>query len=245
MLPDSPIAAGGVAHPGDADGARCKAGAIVESSSMYLTDKTTGHIIFFMLKLTRKEINREKLLNQGVRLLRSRGYHGTGLQEILDVARVPKGSFYNYFHSKEDFGAEIIQHYTDPFIGQLNLHLEQSGSDALGAIRRYFGELILELEKDEFRGGCLLGNLMGEIGDTSDICRKSLQEAVNRYRNLLRAGLEMAQQQGTVRMDKSSGEMADLLLNAWQGALLRTKIEKSAAPVKQCCDDLLGDFFKP
>ena len=198
-----------------------------------------------MLKPHRKEINREKLLDHGVRLLRSGGYHGTGLQEILNVANVPKGSFYNYFHSKEDFGAEIIQHYTNPFIEQLNLHLEHSGADALGAIKRYFGELISELEKDEFRGGCLLGNLMGEIGDTSDTCRKSLQEAVDRYRNLLRAGLEMAQQQGTARMDKSSGEMADLLLNAWQGALLRAKIEKSAAPVRQCCDDLLGDFFKP
>ncbi len=209
----------------------------------HLTFQDDRSYYICMPKLNRKEINREKLLNRGVALLWSRGYHGTGLQEILDEANVPKGSFYNYFHSKEDFGAEIIQHYTDPFIAQLNLHLEQSGSDALNAIKRYFDELILELEKNGFLGGCLLGNLMGEIGDTSDICRKSLQEAVDRYRGLLRTGLEMAQQQGTVRLDKSSEEMADLLLNAWQGALLRMKIEKSVIPIKQCRDNLLGDFF--
>lgn len=173
------------------------------------------------------------------------GYHGTGLQEILDAVNVPKGSFYNYFGSKEDFGAEVIQHYIDPFITQLDAYLQQSDADALGAIQRYFDELIAELEKNGYKGGCLLGNLMGEIGDTSDVCQKSLQTAVTRYRNLLQSGLAKAQLQGTVRSDKSAEEMADLLLNTWQGALLRMKIEKSAAPVKQCCQDLLGDFFRP
>lgn len=172
------------------------------------------------------------------------GYHGTGLQEILDAVNVPKGSFYNYFGSKEDFGADVIQHYIEPFIAQLTAYLDDSGADALGAIRRYFDELIVELEKNEFKGGCLLGNLMGEIGDTSEVCQESLQFAVKRYRDVLQLGLIKAQQQGTVRLDKSAEEMADLLVNTWQGALLRMKIEKSSAPIKQCCQDLLGDYFR-
>lgn len=198
-----------------------------------------------MIKSTKKELNRENLLNQGVILLREQGYHGTGLQEILDVVNIPKGSFYNYFGSKEDFGAEVIQHYTNPFIALLTDHLERSDADALGAIRRYFEELIVELERDEFKGGCLLGNLMGEIGDTSEVCRKSLQSAVRRYQDVLQSGLAKAQQQGTVRSDKSPEVMADLLVNTWQGALLRMKIERSSVPIRQCCQDLLNDFFKP
>ncbi|MEO8992092.1 MAG: TetR family transcriptional regulator C-terminal domain-containing protein [Nitrosospira sp.] len=198
-----------------------------------------------MLKPTRKESNRENLLNQGVVMLWSQGYHGTGLKEILDAVKVPKGSFYNYFGSKEDFGAEVIQHYANPFILQLASHLETSEDDALGAIKRYFEELIVELERNEFKGGCLMGNLIGEIGDTSEICRKSLQSALTRYRNLLQSGFAKAQRQGTVRLDKSPKEMADLLTNAWQGALLRMKIEKSSEPIRQCCQNLLGDFFRP
>lgn len=177
-------------------------------------------------------------------MLMGQGYHGTGLQEILDAVNIPKGSFYNYFGSKENFGAEVIQHYIDPFITQLAAHLQQSETDALSAIQLYFTELIAELEKNQFKGGCLLGNLMGEIGDTSEVCQKSLQSAVNRYRKLLQSGLAKAQQQGTVRLDKSAEDMADLLLNSWQGALLRMKIEKSSAPVKQCCNQLLGEFFR-
>ena len=197
-----------------------------------------------MHKSTQKELNRENLLNQGVALFITQGYHGTGLQEILDAVNVPKGSFYNYFASKDDFCAEVIQHYIHPFITQLSVHLNTSDTDALGAIRRYFDELIEELEKNAFNGGCLLGNLMGEIGNNSHACHESLQSAVRTYRNLLQSGLARAQQQGTVRKDKTAEEMADLLVNTWQGALLRMKIEKSAAPIKQCCHTLLEDYFK-
>lgn len=172
-----------------------------------------------------------------------RGYHGTGLKEILDSVHIPKGSFYNYFSSKEEFGAQVIGHYIEPFIQQLESHLEQQGN-ALSAMRRYFEDLIAELERQDFKGGCLLGNLMGEIGDTSELCRTALQEAVHRYRNLLQRGVEKAQAEGLVRSDKSSALMADLLVDGWQGALLRMKVERSTAPLKAFCDEILDDYLR-
>ena len=197
-----------------------------------------------MPRTSKKLTNRENLLKQGVALLMQQGYHGTGLKEILDAVQIPKGSFYNYFGSKENFAAEAIQHYINPFIDQLSGHLQNPDHDALSAMRCYFNELITELEKADYKGGCLLGNLMGEMGDTSELCKTSLQTAVHRYRDLLQTGLITAQREGTVRTDKSAEEMADLLVNMWQGALLRMKIEQSSTPLKQCCENLLDDFFK-
>lgn len=193
--------------------------------------------------IPKKQINKESLLSQGVQLLMQQGYHGTGLKEILDAVQIPKGSFYNYFPSKESFAADVIQHYITPFIEQLNCHLQNPDIDALTALKTYFNELVAELEKAQFKGGCLLGNLMGEIGDTSALCQQSLQLAVHRYRDLLAIGLKKAQMEGTVRADKSANGMADLLVNTWQGALLRMKIEQSTEPLKQCCHDLLDDYF--
>ncbi|ESS73944.1 HTH-type transcriptional repressor DhaR [Methyloglobulus morosus KoM1] len=194
--------------------------------------------------MPKKQINKENLLAQGVQLLMQQGYHGTGLKEILDAVQIPKGSFYNYFASKESYAAEVIQYYIEPFIIQLDSHLQHPECDGLTALKNYFNELIVELEKANFKGGCLLGNLMGEIGDTSEICQKSLQLAIQRYQGLLAAGLKKAQKEGTIRTDKSADEMADLLVNMWQGALLRMKIEQTAEPLKQCCHDLLDDYFK-
>ena len=50
-----------------------------------------------MEKKLKSKNTREELIRQGVRLLREHGYHGTGIQKIVNAVNVPKGSFYNFF----------------------------------------------------------------------------------------------------------------------------------------------------
>lgn len=190
-----------------------------------------------------KEI-RERLLDEGVALLMEQGYHGTGLQEIVQKVGVPKGSFYNYFPSKEEFSAEVVRHYIDPFIRRLDAHLQRKDVSAEAALRSYFDELIAETEQQNYKGGCLLGNLIGEIGDTSDLCQTSLREAVHRYREKLREGIARGQKEGAFRKDMDARDMADFLVNVWQGALLRMKIERSVRPLAQVGDMLLKGHFR-
>ncbi len=177
-------------------------------------------------------------------MLMDQGYHGTGLKEILDLVKIPKGSFYNYFGSKEKFAAEAISHYIEPFIERLSRHLQDPDLDGLTALKNYYAELIVEVEKSGYKGGCLLGNLMGEIGDTSDLCRQSLMTTIELYCLLQQSALLRAQQQGSVRLDRSAESMADLLFSCWQGALLQMKVQQSVQPLQICCDTLLDDFFK-
>jgi TetR/AcrR family transcriptional regulator, transcriptional repressor for nem operon len=190
-----------------------------------------------------KEI-REKLLDEGVLLLMEQGYHGTGIQELVQKVGVPKGSFYNYFPSKEAFSAEVVRHYIEPFIRQLDAHLARKDITAAAALRNYFDEMIAETERKDFKGGCLLGNLIGEIGDTSDLCQTSLRDAVKRYREKLREGIARGQSDGSFRKDIDATDMADFLVNVWQGALLRMKIERSVRPLTQACDMLLRGYFR-
>ena len=197
-----------------------------------------------MARMLPKQIKKDRLLDQGVTLLLEKGYHATGLKEILETVQIPKGSFYTYFHSKEQFAAEAINHYIEPFILRLSGHLQNPALDGLAALKLYYTELIGEVEKSGFKGGCLLGNLMGEIGDTSPLCRQALLDAVERYSELQKTALQRGQQQGKVRQDRSAKSMADLMLNGWQGALLRMKVEQSIEPLKACCQDLLDDYFK-
>ncbi|MCX7085556.1 MAG: TetR family transcriptional regulator C-terminal domain-containing protein [Methylococcales bacterium] len=197
-----------------------------------------------MQKTKSKQLKKDRLLDQGVTLLLEKGYHATGLKEILDTVQVPKGSFYNYFGSKEAFAAEAITHYIEPFIQRLSGYLADPEADGLAALRAYYMGLIVDVAESGFKGGCLLGNLMGEIGDTCPLCQKALLDAVDRYSDLQKAALERGQQQGSVRKDRSAKSMADLMLNGWQGALLRMKVEQSIEPLTSCCNDFLDDFFK-
>jgi TetR/AcrR family transcriptional repressor of nem operon len=197
-----------------------------------------------MPKISAKVVVRQKLLDQGVALLMEQGYHGTGLQDILHAIGVPKGSFYNYFSSKEEFGAEVIRHYVEPFIQQLDCQLDKAEGTGAQALESYLRQLIEEAERRQHRGGCLLGNLIGEIGDTSEICRQALRDALHQYRDKIAEGIARGQREGVFRNDKSAREMADLLVDAWQGAFLRMKIEQSTRPLEQCRQALLGDYFR-
>lgn len=105
-----------------------------------------------MQKITQKQTKRENLLNQGVSLLMLQGFHGTGLKEILDAVQIPKGSFYSYFSSKEDFAAASIIHYIATYVDRLQSYLEQSEGNALWPMERYVQETMRELEVIEFKG---------------------------------------------------------------------------------------------
>jgi TetR/AcrR family transcriptional repressor of nem operon len=187
---------------------------------------------------------RNRLLDQGVAMMLIKGYHGAGLTDILAAAKVPKGSFYYYFASKEAFGAELVGHYLAPFLRRLTERLAAQEMSGLEALAAYFRDLVVDLEASDFQGGCLLGNLMGEIGDTSPVAREALKKGVDRYRDLLAAGLARAQREGVARMDKTPSAMADLLVDGWQGAMLRMKVERSAAPLHAFIEETLLGYCR-
>lgn len=193
--------------------------------------------------VAQKELKREQILNQGIHLLMKHGYHGTGVKLLLDTVKIPKGSFYSYFESKEKFTADAISHYIEPFLIKLQFYISKPELDGLAAIKAYFYALSKELEQSDFTGGCLLGDMMGEMGSASDVCNQALRIAIERYCSLLEQGLSSAQQEGIIRSDVPASTMARLLFDAWQGALLHMKIEKSIVPLQRFSTELLDHYI--
>ena len=89
-----------------------------------------------MEKRTKKTEARTKLLQTGLRLFAENGFNGTGIKEIVDEVGVPKGSFYNYFKSKEDFTVEIIQFYSDNLSILWDDFLKSGPSEPLESLQR-------------------------------------------------------------------------------------------------------------
>ena len=171
------------------------------------------------------------------------GYHGTGIKQVLDEVGVPKGSFYNYFASKEAFGAAAIEYYADCLADKMT-RASQGAPDALTGLRRFFKGEIREFKRAKYVGGCLVANLGGEL-EGSAVCRAALEVALRRYHAGIATALQSAQEAGAVRTDIPASELAQLLVDTWEGAVIRMKIEQSTAPLKQCLDRLLDGFFRP
>ena len=176
---------------------------------------------------------RKKLLEVGASIFIDQGYHGTGIQEVVDKAGIPKGSFYNYFKSKEDFGSKTIVHFGEQFKEFLDSIAEDSKKDAYSAINRFFDDLIDSFERKDCKEGCLIGNFAAEISDRSRISREAMSKCMNEWRDILELVLHRAQEQGKVRDDIQANELADFLLNSLEGSILRMKIETNSKPISQ------------
>jgi TetR/AcrR family transcriptional regulator, transcriptional repressor for nem operon len=192
------------------------------------------------------EQTRCTLLETGLDLFEKKGFNATGIQEITDIAGVPKGSFYNYFVSKEAFGVEVIRYYTETHIEQWkNLLAAEETEDSYLALSVVFIEIASRYEGVNPKRGCLLGTLAAEISEASDDCRLALAEAVGKFKAILAHRLMLGQQTGKVRCDLSKNQLAELVWNSWQGSLLEMKIENSAEPVKRILDMLFEKILIP
>jgi TetR/AcrR family transcriptional repressor of nem operon len=100
------------------------------------------------------------------------------------------------------------------------------------------------IRSKELLGGCLIANLGGEL-EGSDICRQTLAVAFRGWRDSVTNALRQCQQLGLVRSDIDAGELADLLTEAWEGAVIRMKIERSLDPLRRVLARLIDDYFRP
>ena len=197
-----------------------------------------------MARPRQNDQRREELLQQGKDLLTEHGYHGTGLKKILDNVKVPKGSFYNYFESKEKFASEIIEQYGRDSAKKLNDFIKQSTENPVDTLRNIYQHIVAEIDKNGPKG-CLVGNLAAEIGTSSEICQKSMLNAFNSWKKSFTTLLLEAQKQGLIRNDLSAEVLCDLLWETWQGALLKLKIDGNTEHLIQTIDVLLYHLFSP
>jgi TetR/AcrR family transcriptional regulator, transcriptional repressor for nem operon len=186
-----------------------------------------------MSRSRKNEAVREQLLDIGVAMFIDQGFHGTGIQEVVDQAGIPKGSFYNYFKSKEDFGAQAIIHYSDNFKEFLQTVVNSSKKDAAQALSQFFDNLIKLFNSKDCKEGCLLGNFAAEISDSSKIGRETMSICVNEWKDILKELIIRGQEQGHIKKGLRPDDLADFFLNFLEGSILRMKIEGTTAPLEQ------------
>jgi len=175
---------------------------------------------------------REHLLEVGLERLRSTGYTATGVKEILDLAGVPKGSFYHYFPSKEAFASEVFQRYAEGEVRRLERVLGDHKVAPLKRLRQYFEELISVYGQRGVISGCLVGSMSIEVADHSQKLQTQLQTIFGVWQKAVADVLREAVERGDLPQSTQSDTLAEFLLNSYEGALVRMKAEKSDKPLE-------------
>ena len=179
-----------------------------------------------------REKTRDLLLDVGKRTFLERGYNNSGIETILQAAGVPKGSFYYYFDSKEDFGLKVLDHFAACYDELLARTFEDLTLSPIERFRRYFEGIADRFDADQCRKGCLAGNLSQELADQSEAFRVKLEEIFRRWEDRYAECLQSALDTGEIAPILPARESAELWLNGWQGAMLRAKSSRSSAPLR-------------
>jgi len=176
---------------------------------------------------------RDLILARGAQVMARRGYHGTGVQEIVQAAAVPKGSFYHYFASKEDFALQALEHLYAPRLARYQAALSNPMLPPRQRILNYYAELIAHFarqERPEYH--CFIGSLSFEMSELSCPIGQQVEAILLRSVEVLASCLQQAREQGEIRAETDCLALAEFIGNAWEGALLRMKVGSSVAPLK-------------
>ena len=166
-----------------------------------------------------------------MRSVHERGFATVGLREITAAAGVAQGSFTNHFASKEDFGVAVLDHYFEQIRGIIAATLRDEQRRPIERLRAYFDAIIELFAGSGWRFGCLAGNMGLEAAEHSERIRLRLIEIFAEWSPPFAEAIRQAQSAGEIRADLDADEAGAALLDAWHGAMLRMKIERSPAPL--------------
>jgi TetR/AcrR family transcriptional repressor of nem operon len=182
---------------------------------------------------------REALVRAGLEMLTEKGFVATGIEEVLRLVSVPKGSFYHYFDSKEAFGLAVIDAYGAYFARKLDRAFARNGLAPLARLAAFVADAGAGMARFEFRRGCLIGNLGQEMSNLPESFRARLDEVFRDWEGRLAGCLAQAVAAGELAPGTDCAVRARQFWIGWEGAVLRAKLERSVAPL----DDFLALYL--
>ena len=178
---------------------------------------------------------KQRLLDAGLAMLLEHGYNDLGIQALLAATDTPKGSFYHHFKDKEDFALGVIDQYMQKVHAGLDACLEDKSRPPLERVRRFF-ELTQQSYRKEGYMGCLLGGLGQELSGISEVFRGKIAGCFAAIGQRLAVCLEKARKEGDLPANSDARKMASLLVDCWEGAALRSRLQGNATPLTAMLD---------
>ncbi|MCU1323462.1 MAG: hypothetical protein JWM43_3111 [Acidobacteriaceae bacterium] len=190
-----------------------------------------------------KSPTREKIIEAAYVRFYKFGYNGTSVQDIVDVVGVQKGTFYNYFKSKERLALEALKYYAciadqvfvPPDSSEVTTASGKNSPSDIERIRNQFIQASRFQEGPNGSLGCLMGNFAAESDTLPASFRKFINQSFKRWDAAIAGSLTRAQKKGEIDQSHDPEELARYLMASWQGALLLLKNSKSRVPI--------DDFF--
>ncbi|MDR3641723.1 MAG: TetR family transcriptional regulator C-terminal domain-containing protein [Humidesulfovibrio sp.] len=195
-----------------------------------------------MHSTSKRDDTRQRLIEAGAEIIHRQGYNGTGIQQILESCAVPKGSFYHFFKSKEDFALALLDHYAMLFTDRVTVLFGEASLSPLERVRLFFDRTV-ERQRDPENPfgtcGCPVGNLVQELSPMGPALRQRLDSVLGRLEQGFADVLRQGQARGEIAARHDPDEAAQFIVATWQGAILRMKAAGGPQPLLRAREFLL------
>lgn len=172
---------------------------------------------------------KEDIIALGSELIRKNGYHNVGINEILKICAIPKGSFYNFFSSKEDFIEQSIQLYGSKNLELIRSFLNTEEASPTQRLRNFYEHVLNINDKEGCNAGCLINNLSIELaGINAPIAKvidEQFQETILEIAHCVQAGQDL----GEITQNFSALYIAEYIHAGIGGAFSRMKVQNNRA----------------
>ena len=169
---------------------------------------------------------RTRLLNAGLELIMQRGYHATSINDIVELAAIPKGSFYYYFKSKEAFGIDLVEYYADTKRATMDALAERTDLTPLTKVFALVATWVNKLEESGYSHGCLISTVGAKLGDEDKALRACLDNLHEQWNQRLITFFSDAQAAGEFPASLDMAMLVETFILMIQGAIIDAKISR-------------------
>lgn len=171
---------------------------------------------------------KERLLDVSQKLMISKGFVATSVDEICEEAGVTKGSFFHYFKSKEDLGKQLLPRFSSKMRQAMEEASCCQGEDPLERVYAYL-DCAIAMSKDPALKGCLVGTFSQEISDTYPALRSACAESFESMAQMFRKDLKAAKAKYAPKSNFDAESLADYFIAVSQGSLILIKAKRDRA----------------
>lgn len=185
-----------------------------------------------MSKTLKHDLKANALLEKGMELLWSKGYNATSVNDIVKHAGIPKGSFYFYFDSKEDFVVKALDKYFTLMFTPAKEILENKSISPKQRLLD-FHEYRMSVLKDDMncKMGCMACNIGSEMAEHSEKIRTTILAKEQVVLSIITDVIQEAQDLGEIKNPMKAKDLAAFIEDAGKGAMVTMKEMKSSYPI--------------
>ena len=184
------------------------------------------------IKTLKGEQKSGELLEKGMEVLWSKGYNATSVNDIVQAAGVPKGSFYFYFDSKEDFAVKALGFYFQQHLEPAKKILNDTSKSPKQRLLDFYEYRTAVLKNElDCKMGCLACNLGNEMAEHSEKIRQVIVAKEETIQSEIVKVVKLAQEQGEMDATTDAMDIVTFFEDAGKGAMTSMKELKSAYPI--------------